>query len=52
MTAKEVYNEIEANFKDKMKEAIEKTGASWAIKRCVKNPELKSGGYQWKYADD
>ena len=35
-----------------MKEAIEKTGASWAIKRCVKKPELKSGGYHWKYADD
>ena len=35
-----------------MKEAIEKTGASWAIKRCVKNPELKSGGYHWRYADE
>lgn len=35
-----IYNSI--------KEAIEKTGASSAIKRCIKSPSLKSGGYHWR----
>ncbi|MBQ8468154.1 MAG: hypothetical protein IJ542_00150 [Clostridia bacterium] len=39
-----IYNSI--------KEAIEKTSASSAIKRCLKHPELKSGGYHWKHVED
>ena len=39
-----VYNSI--------KEAMEQTGASSAIKRCLKHPELKSGGYHWCYESD
>ena len=38
-----IYNSI--------KEAAEHTGASLAIKRCCKNPNLKSGGYHWEYVD-
>ena len=34
---------------DSIKEAIVETGASGAIKRCIKNPKLTSGGYHWKY---
>lgn len=38
-----IYNSI--------KDAIEKTGASSSIKRCLKNKNSTSGGYHWEYVE-